>query len=77
MSGFFILCSGEARLSSKDGGQKIPTFVVNVIVGICQLFTTILLLLGWFWSVAWGVYMIIIARMFQLKQKLYNFILNH
>ena len=62
LSGILITCFGEARLSSKDGGQKILSMIVNVIVGICQLITTLLLLVGWFWSISWGVYMVIIAR---------------
>jgi hypothetical protein len=62
LSGFLIICFGEVRLATKGGGQKLVTLVVNILVGLCQFVTIILLLVGWFWSIAWGVYMVIIAR---------------
>lgn len=60
-SGILILCTGEPRLDNKNENQRLPTLVINITIGICQLLTIVLLLVGWFWSVAWGFYMIIIS----------------
>jgi len=34
---------------------------VNLMVGIMQFFTVTFLLVGWAWSLVWGIYMIILA----------------
>jgi hypothetical protein len=61
LSGILILCVGETRLDSKGENQRLPTLLVNFTIGICQMLTIVLLLVGWFWSIAWGFYMIIIS----------------
>ncbi|ESO83569.1 hypothetical protein LOTGIDRAFT_133311 [Lottia gigantea] len=60
LSGVAILCCGRPRVNSKDD-HVIVTICVNVWVGFAQLFTITFLLVGWFWSLAWGIRMIILA----------------
>ncbi|XP_064603586.1 uncharacterized protein LOC135469003 [Liolophura sinensis] len=60
ISGFSIFCCGKARVPTKDD-HVIVTFCVNVWVGVAQLFTIPLFLVGWFWSVAWGIRMVLLA----------------
>ncbi len=62
LSGVLIFCIGKPRINdNKNESDTAETFVINLIVGICQLSTSILLLVGWFWSIAWGFYLVIIA----------------
>ncbi|XP_046364271.2 triadin-like [Haliotis rufescens] len=70
LSGFAILCCGKSRVSTKDDHVPI-TVCVNVWVGVAQLFTVTFMLVGWFWSVAWGIKMIILSIEYrkELKQK--------
>ncbi|CAC5393719.1 unnamed protein product [Mytilus coruscus] len=60
LSGFSILCCGKCRVQTKDD-QRLVTLCVNVCVGVSQLFTVTFLLVGWFWSIAWGVNMVLLA----------------
>ncbi|XP_069117324.1 uncharacterized protein [Argopecten irradians] len=60
LSGCSILCCGKARIQAKDD-QLTVTLCVNVMVGVAQLFTVTFLLVGWFWSLAWGLKMVTIA----------------
>lgn len=62
LSGFSILCCGKCRVQTKDD-QRLVTLCVNVCVGVSQLFTVTFLLVGWFWSIAWGVNMVLLAGM--------------
>ena len=34
---------------------------INIMVGVMQMFTVPFMLVGWFWSFVWGIYMIILA----------------
>ena len=61
LSGLSVFACGRPRLNSKDNVQG-STCCVNTWVGISQLFTVTFMLVGWFWSVVWGIYMIILAR---------------
>ncbi|XP_064621929.1 protein stum-like [Lineus longissimus] len=58
MSGFAIFCCGKTRVNSKSGDLKTITFCVNVWVGMAQLFTVTFCLVGWAWSIGWGIRMI-------------------
>ena len=60
LSGFSILCCGECRVQTKDD-QRLVTLCVNVCIGVSQLFTVTFMLVGWFWSIAWGVNMVTLA----------------
>ncbi|XP_046571131.1 clumping factor A-like [Haliotis rubra] len=70
LSGFAILCCGKSRVPTKDDHVPI-TVCVNVWVGVAQLFTVTFMLVGWFWSVAWGIKMIILSIEYrkELRQK--------
>lgn len=48
-------------MESKGEDQKASAFCTNLFVGLAQLFTITFMLVGWFWSLTWGIYMIILA----------------
>ncbi|MFH4976413.1 hypothetical protein AB6A40_003122 [Gnathostoma spinigerum] len=58
LSGFSALCMGQPRINFKEG-RKLVTVVINALVGLSQFFTITFLLVGWFWSIAWGGLIII------------------
>nr|KAG5714501.1 hypothetical protein BaRGS_006947 [Batillaria attramentaria] len=60
VSGLSVLCCGKSRLSTK-GDALVITLCINVWVGAAQLGTVTFLLVGWFWSLAWGIKMVILA----------------
>jgi hypothetical protein len=60
LSGFSILCCGECRVQTKDD-QRLVTLCVNVCIGVSPLFIVTFMLVGWFWSIAWGVNMVTLA----------------
>ncbi|KAH9509183.1 hypothetical protein Btru_049317 [Bulinus truncatus] len=57
LSGLSILCCGQARVSNKND-QILTTLCANCMVGLAQLFTVTFLLVGWFWSIGWGIQMV-------------------
>ncbi|KOB78703.1 putative Y97E10AL.1, partial [Operophtera brumata] len=58
-SGLFCLCFGIPRFGVHDGAKyRIGSFVVNLLVGVLQLFTVLFCLVGWGWSIWWGVIMV-------------------
>nr|KAI8741211.1 hypothetical protein BgiMline_022743 [Biomphalaria glabrata] len=57
LSGLSILCCGQARVSNKND-QILTTLCANCLVGLAQLFTVTFLLVGWFWSIGWGIQMV-------------------
>uniref|UniRef100_A0A0R3S3I9 DUF1707 and DUF4870 domain-containing protein n=1 Tax=Elaeophora elaphi TaxID=1147741 RepID=A0A0R3S3I9_9BILA len=70
MSGFFALCLGQTRVNYREG-QKLMTILINSLVGISQFFTITFLLVGWFWSMAWGGLLIIYSVQYRdaLRQR--------
>lgn len=68
ISGVSILCCGKSRLPVKDD-QRMTTICVNVCVGVAQLFTVTFLLVGWFWSLAWGFQMVSLSVEYKLQKK--------
>lgn len=68
LSGFSILCCGKCRVQTKDD-ERLVTLCVNVCVGVSQLFTITFLLVGWFWSIAWGVTMVTLAVELNRREK--------
>lgn len=61
-SGFFCLCFGKPRFGPHDDLQgRMGSLVVNLMVGAAQLFTVIFCLVGWGWSIWWGLIMLRIA----------------
>lgn len=71
-SGVFCLCLGIPRFSQHDGVRaRIGSFVINTIVGVAQAFTLIFCLVGWGWSIWWG--MIMLRASSNYKCNLFNF----
>ncbi|CAG5133947.1 unnamed protein product, partial [Candidula unifasciata] len=60
MSGLLVLCCGQPRLLRKED-QILTTMCVNCMVGLAQLFTVSFFLVGWCWSVAWGVRLVLLS----------------
>ncbi|KAK0082254.1 hypothetical protein PV325_010792 [Microctonus aethiopoides] len=62
-SGLFNLCIGQPRFSATASGKsRFGALIVNIIVGASQFFTVLFCLVGWGWSVWWGVTMIRLAK---------------
>ncbi|KAH0946561.1 hypothetical protein HN011_003567 [Eciton burchellii] len=65
-SGLFNLCTGQPRFSAVAGMKsRLGSFIVNLIVGVGQLFTVLFCLVGWGWSIWWGITMIRLARKYK------------
>ncbi|XP_063708768.1 protein stum [Culicoides brevitarsis] len=63
ISGWLCLCFGHPRFSTSDNWRgRIGTFIINIIVGVSQAFTIIFCLVGWGWSIWWGMMMIELAK---------------
>ena len=67
-SGVFCLCTGKARFSINDSlASRFGSFLVNLLVAGSQLFTVLFCLVGWGWSVWWGVTMLRMARKLAIR----------
>ncbi|XP_076177644.1 mechanosensory transduction mediator stumble [Ptiloglossa arizonensis] len=65
-SGLFNLCTGQPRFSAVAGlKSRLGAFVVNLVVGVGQLFTVLFCLVGWGWSIWWGVTLVRLARKYK------------
>lgn len=65
-SGLFNLCTGQPRFSQVAGlKSRLGAFVVNLVVGVGQLFTVLFCLVGWGWSIWWGVTLVRLARKYR------------
>ncbi|XP_030032772.2 protein stum [Manduca sexta] len=65
-SGLFCLCFGIPRFGVHDGAKhRMGSFVINLLVGCGQLFTVLFCLVGWGWSIWWGVIMVKTARKYR------------
>lgn len=65
-SGLFCLCFGIPRFSQKDSiRSRFGAFIIDCIVGVSQCFTILFCLVGWGWSIWWGVIMVKLASEYQ------------
>ncbi|KAJ8705905.1 hypothetical protein PYW07_010682 [Mythimna separata] len=70
LSGLFCLCFGIPRFGVHDGAKhRIGSFVINLLVGAGQLFTVLFCLVGWGWSIWWGVIMVKTSRKYRKLKK--------
>ncbi|XP_022101394.1 protein SPEC3-like [Acanthaster planci] len=51
VAGFSVFCCGNP---GQSGGGKFGTFCLNFWVGVLQLLTCWIFLIGWVWSIMWG-----------------------
>ncbi|XP_072180771.1 uncharacterized protein [Diadema setosum] len=51
VAGFSVYCCGNP---GQSGGEKFGTMCLNFWIGILQLATTLIFLIGWIWAIAWG-----------------------
>ncbi|KAL5238347.1 hypothetical protein ACI65C_005757 [Semiaphis heraclei] len=65
-SGMLCLCVGKPRFTVNDTFQsRVGAFCVNFVVAAAQLFTVLFCLVGWGWSIWWGVIMLKMAKKYQ------------
>ncbi|KAF5281147.1 hypothetical protein FQA39_LY17879 [Lamprigera yunnana] len=65
-SGLFCLCMGKPRFSQKDGPKpRVGACIIDFFIGFGQLFTVLFCLVGWGWSIWWGVIMLKIAKKYR------------
>ena len=56
---------GRMRVEGREG-RLGTTLCVNFAVGVMQLFTVPFMLVGWIWSLVWGIYFIILAGIYYI-----------
>lgn len=61
LSGLSAFCCGKSRMHTREN-KLLTVCCVNVMVGLMQFFTVTFLLVGWVWSLVWGIYMVILAE---------------
>ncbi|XP_049788248.1 protein stum [Schistocerca cancellata] len=62
-SGLFCLCFGKPRFSVRDDPQaRVGACCVDLVIAVGQLFTVVFCLVGWGWSIWWGLIMLRLAR---------------
>lgn len=66
LSGVSVFCCSEPR---PRGTEKLQVVWLNTWVALLQFFTAFLFLLGWIWSIMWGVAFITIANENSKKKK--------
>ncbi|XP_076464374.1 uncharacterized protein LOC143296379 [Babylonia areolata] len=71
ISGMALPCCGKPRLTggSNKGDGVAVTVCINLCVGAAQLGTVTFFLVGWFWALAWGVKMVILAVEHRAEQR--------
>ncbi|KAJ8944823.1 hypothetical protein NQ318_013160 [Aromia moschata] len=63
---FSAYVSENRGFLKKDGPKpRIGSFLINTIIGFGQFFTVLFCLVGWGWSIWWGVIMLKIARKYK------------
>ncbi|XP_073845384.1 mechanosensory transduction mediator stumble isoform X2 [Musca autumnalis] len=63
LSGFFCVCVGIPRFSHYDSAKaRLGSLIINIIVGMAQLFCVLFCFVGWGWSIWWGTIMLKCAK---------------
>ena len=67
LSGIFVMCCccghlAHTRFAAIDNGDnRCIAFLINMAIGVGQASTVILFLVGWCWSIGWGITMLAIS----------------
>ncbi|GAB6021096.1 hypothetical protein CHUAL_003729 [Chamberlinius hualienensis] len=56
LSAFTVFCCGKTECETKRQG-----FILNVVAALLQL-VTLIIIVGWLWSIAWGIIFVKIAK---------------
>ncbi|XP_071962377.1 uncharacterized protein [Antedon mediterranea] len=63
LSGFSVLClSSSTPQDDRKQDEVIQLCCSNLCVGLSQMFTITFFLVGWIWSITWGVNMVLLAN---------------
>ena len=71
LSGVFVMCFccgdlAHTRFSATDNcTNRFAAFLVNLAVGAGQATTVLLFLVGWCWSIGWGITMLTLSRKYK------------
>ncbi|XP_033102964.1 protein SPEC3-like [Anneissia japonica] len=57
-----FICSNPQGLTKRESEDLVDPFISNLCVGISQMFTVTFLLVGWIWSVVWGINMVLLSK---------------
>ncbi|XP_034234243.1 protein stum [Thrips palmi] len=67
--GLFCLCVGKPRFSSSDTAKaRVGAFCLDTLVAASQLFTVLFCLVGWGWSIWWGLIALRLAKKYKRIQ---------
>jgi hypothetical protein len=59
LSGMFGICLGAPRFSVHVTAEhRLLAFIINLTIGIFQAFTVLFCLVGWCWSLGWGIILV-------------------
>ncbi|KAI9552395.1 hypothetical protein GHT06_022761 [Daphnia sinensis] len=59
MSGLLGICLGAPRFSAQVTVEhRFLAFIINLTVGVFQAFTVLFCLVGWCWSLGWGIILV-------------------
>ncbi|XP_038075288.1 uncharacterized protein LOC119743038 [Patiria miniata] len=61
IAGFSLFCCKAEPQQHTKKDEIINSFCTNACVAVSQLFTIPFLLVGWIWSVTWGIFMVTFA----------------
>ncbi|CAH1791182.1 unnamed protein product [Owenia fusiformis] len=69
LAGLTVLCGSPIRQKHTD---KVNAVWMNTWIALLQLFTTVIFLLGWMWSIMWGCNFVTISNEYYSKRKNYK-----
>ncbi|XP_065563149.1 uncharacterized protein LOC136029041 [Artemia franciscana] len=69
-AGFSNLCCGAPRFTLEPtNDHRLQAFFISLAVGISQLVTVLFCLVGWCWSIGWGIIMVTTAESYETLTK--------
>lgn len=69
ISGLLVHCMGSTRFATVTSTEnRWASTCTNFVVGLMQLYTLTFCLVGWFWSIGWGVIMVSVSEQHRALQ---------
>ena len=70
LSGWFGVCWGRNRLAAVETSRtRTMSVLITFGTGLAQLASVWFFLVGWFWSIAWGLVLVSISRQYTDNNK--------